>query len=79
MSDDRGEKVTVVSREAMAHALFHDAPAREVDLPDDVQIEELWHRPTGEGYGVRLSSAEWDATPEGVELDHVTPTVHADR
>ena len=80
MSDaDRGEKVTVVSREAMTHALSRDGPAREVDLPDDVEIEELWHRPTGEGCGMRLSSVEWDATAEGVELDHVRPTVTAER
>lgn len=78
MSDDaRGEKVTTVARPAMTHALFRDGPAREVDLPDDVEIEELWHRPTGEGYGMRLSSADWDAKPEGVELEHITPTIES--
>lgn len=75
-NDDRGEKVVTVAREAMTHALFRDGPARTVELPDDVEIVELWHTPYGEGYQMRLSSTEWEPTPEGAELDHINPTIH---
>jgi hypothetical protein len=73
---ERGQKVLTVTREAMTHALFRDGPAREVDLPDDVRIEALWHTPYGEGYQMRVSSGEWDPDPEGTELDHINPTIH---
>jgi len=75
LTNTRGQKVTTVTRQALTCALFRDGPAREVDLPDDVEIEALWHRNTGEGYQMRLSSAEWDPTAEGEELEHITPTI----
>jgi len=73
----RGEKVIKVSRPMVTSALFHDGPARRVELPDDVETEALWHADDGTGYFIRLSSSEWDETEEGESLERINPTIHS--
>ena len=75
MPEERGQRLIPVSREALCLALLHDSPRREVDLPDDVELEELWHHREGWGYMIRVSSAEWDAQDEGEKIPEINPTV----
>jgi len=76
MSDvGRGEKVMKVTREAITFALLRDGPARCVALPDDVELEELWHSDDGVGFMLRVSSTEWPLVKEGEPLEQVNPTI----
>jgi hypothetical protein len=77
-TEDRGERVMTVSREALCSGLLKDTPARTIELPDDVEIEELWHHPEGYGYQIRISSTEWDAQTEGEPLPEINPTIEVE-
>jgi len=74
----RGERLVTVSRPVMAD-LLKTRPAVETTLPDDAELEELWHHEGGNGYVFRLSSTEWDALDEGEPIPETEVTVHEKR
>jgi len=70
---ERGQRLVTVSR-ALLPELLKSRPAVESEVPEDAELEELWHHREGYGYVLRLSSTEWDPLAEGEKIPEFTPT-----